>query len=113
MPRVVEDAHGGRTSSVRRSPQDDGPHAHPQTPERWDLKISLNSTFNSFIIKFNHVLTLTVGWESICTSFVVPKILVLYTFEKSLNRCLRFHNADDNVDEQECWIGQSCFISVF
>ncbi|XP_017333341.1 unconventional myosin-IXb isoform X5 [Ictalurus punctatus] len=34
MPRVVEGPHGGRVGSVKRSPQDEGPHAHPHTPER-------------------------------------------------------------------------------
>ncbi|XP_062869528.1 si:zfos-588f8.1 isoform X3 [Trichomycterus rosablanca] len=37
--RVVEAPHGGRAGTVRRTPQDssgqqDGPHAHPHTPER-------------------------------------------------------------------------------
>ncbi|XP_027014033.2 unconventional myosin-IXb isoform X1 [Tachysurus fulvidraco] len=34
LPRVVEGSHGGRTSSVKRSSQDDSPQTHPQTPER-------------------------------------------------------------------------------
>ncbi|XP_053094108.1 unconventional myosin-IXb isoform X4 [Pangasianodon hypophthalmus] len=34
LPHVVESPHGGRASSMKRSPQDDGPHAHPHTPER-------------------------------------------------------------------------------